>query len=306
MFGKRLWVAVLMVVTTLGASAVAQDEKNEFGGIFGGTFISNQGIKSGAAANTIIASGKGISFDVEYARRFIVTPIFALSGEAVVMVNHDEDINGGAYLSCGCASPVQRAIRDAWCTAESVSHNRRFSVGEHGRGFWPRRRSIDADLWGHKPGQVHDLGGDPGGTRSGRESLEKAQYSRRSPRLLVRGAGFSAGPYGEDAAAQLFCGRRGVLAVLKAVCPLSSSPDCKASGKHCQDNSNEEYCDPAVQKPPLKHPDHPESTAGESGRDDVRQPPERFALGDGVPQERENSVQHPYFQNSDPLCCCAH
>ncbi len=99
MFGKRLWVAVLMVVTMLAASAVAQDEKNELGGSFGGTFISNQGIKSGAAANTIIASGKGISFDVEYARRFIVTPIFAVSGEAVVMVNHDEDINGGAYLS---------------------------------------------------------------------------------------------------------------------------------------------------------------------------------------------------------------
>lgn len=99
MFGKRLWIAGLMVVTMLAASAVAQDEKNEVGGSFGGTFISNQGIKSGAAANTIIASGKGISFDVEYARRFIVTPIFALSGEAVVMVNHDEDINGGAYLS---------------------------------------------------------------------------------------------------------------------------------------------------------------------------------------------------------------
>jgi hypothetical protein len=98
MFGKRLWIAVVMVVTMLAASAVAQDEKNEVGGSFGGTFISNQGIKSGAAANTIIASGKGISFDVEYARRFIVTPIFALSGEAVVMVNHDEDINGGSYL----------------------------------------------------------------------------------------------------------------------------------------------------------------------------------------------------------------
>jgi hypothetical protein len=99
MFGKRLGVAVLTVVTMLAASAVAQDEKNEIGGSVGGTFISNQGIKSGAAANTIIASGKGISFDVEYARRFIVTPIYALSGEAVVMVNHDEDINGGAYLS---------------------------------------------------------------------------------------------------------------------------------------------------------------------------------------------------------------
>jgi hypothetical protein len=97
MFGKRLWIAVLTVVTTLAASAVAQDEKNEIGGTLGRTFISNQGIKSGIDPNTIIASGKGLSFDIEYARRFIVTPVFAVSGEAVVMVNKDEDINGGAY-----------------------------------------------------------------------------------------------------------------------------------------------------------------------------------------------------------------
>ena len=97
MSGKRLWIAVLIVVTTLAASAVAQDERNEIGGTLGRTFISNQGIKSGIDPNTIIASGKGLSFDVEYARRFIVTPVFAVSGEAVVMVNKDEDINGGAY-----------------------------------------------------------------------------------------------------------------------------------------------------------------------------------------------------------------
>jgi Outer membrane protein beta-barrel domain len=97
MFGKRLWVAVLMVVTMLAASAVAQDEKNELGGTLGRTFISNQGIKGGTDPNTIIAFGKGLSFDVEYARRFIVTPIYAVSAEAVLMYNHDEDINGGAY-----------------------------------------------------------------------------------------------------------------------------------------------------------------------------------------------------------------
>jgi hypothetical protein len=97
MIGKRLWIAVLTVVTTLAASAVAQDEKNEIGGTLGRTFISNQGIKSGIDPNTIIASGKGLSFDVEYARRFIVTPVFAVSGEAVLMVNKDEDINGGAF-----------------------------------------------------------------------------------------------------------------------------------------------------------------------------------------------------------------
>jgi hypothetical protein len=97
MFGKGLWIALLTVVTTLAALAVAQDEKNELGATLGRTFISNQGITGGAYPNNIIASGKGLSFDVEYARRFIVTPIFAVSGEAVMMVNHDEDINGGAH-----------------------------------------------------------------------------------------------------------------------------------------------------------------------------------------------------------------
>jgi len=97
MSGKRLWIAVLTVVTTLAASAVAQDEKNEIGSTLGRTFISNQGIKNATFPNPIIASGNGLSFDVEYARRLIVTPVFAVSGEAVVMVNKDEDINGGAY-----------------------------------------------------------------------------------------------------------------------------------------------------------------------------------------------------------------
>ena len=35
MLGRRLWVAVLSVVMLLGMSAVAQDEKNEIGGISG-------------------------------------------------------------------------------------------------------------------------------------------------------------------------------------------------------------------------------------------------------------------------------
>ena len=99
MLGKRLGIAVLTVVTMLAASAFAQDEKNEIGGILGRTFISNQGIKSGLASNTIIAFGNGLSVEGEYARRFLVTPVYAISAEAIVMYNRDEDINGGAYLA---------------------------------------------------------------------------------------------------------------------------------------------------------------------------------------------------------------
>ena len=97
MFGKRLGVAVLIVVTMLAASAVAQDEKNEIGGLMGRTFISNQGIKSGPEAGTVIVFGKGLSFEGEYARRFIVTPVYAISVEALIAYNRDVDVNGGAY-----------------------------------------------------------------------------------------------------------------------------------------------------------------------------------------------------------------
>jgi Outer membrane protein beta-barrel domain len=96
MFGKRLWVAVLFVVITMGASSVAQDEKNELGGILGRTFISDQAINVASAFSpAVIRTGNGLSFEVEYARRFLVTPIFSLSGEAVLMYNHDEDVNNG-------------------------------------------------------------------------------------------------------------------------------------------------------------------------------------------------------------------
>jgi opacity protein-like surface antigen len=96
MSGKRLCVALLSVVTVLLASGVAQDEKNELGGILGRTFISNQGIKN-ASMPSVVAFGKGLTFDVDYARRFLVTPLYALSGEVVFAYNPDEDLNAGSF-----------------------------------------------------------------------------------------------------------------------------------------------------------------------------------------------------------------
>jgi len=96
MFGKRFWIAVLLV-SLVAASAAAQDEKNEVGGMIGRTFISNQGIKGAPFINSVISFGNGLSFEGEYARRFWVTPVYAISVEALLMYNSDEDINGGAY-----------------------------------------------------------------------------------------------------------------------------------------------------------------------------------------------------------------
>jgi opacity protein-like surface antigen len=95
MLGKRFWMFALVI--GLAASAAAQDEKNEIGGIIGRTFISDQGIKDATYFDPIIHSGKGLSVEGEYARRIFVAPIYAVSGEAVVMYNWDEHLNAGDY-----------------------------------------------------------------------------------------------------------------------------------------------------------------------------------------------------------------
>jgi len=98
MSGKQAVIAVLAVIVTmcfLGASAAAQDELNQLTGIIGRTFISDQGIKGALPPNNLIRSGKGLTFEVNYSRRFFGTSIYSLSGEVPAVFNLDEDINSG-------------------------------------------------------------------------------------------------------------------------------------------------------------------------------------------------------------------
>lgn len=96
--GKSFWVAVLLIlITTMTLGAAAQDEKNEIGGTIGRIFISDQGIKE-AIPNPTIHSGKGLTFEGEYARRFLMTPVYSLSIEGVVAYNNGVKLNAGEYL----------------------------------------------------------------------------------------------------------------------------------------------------------------------------------------------------------------
>ena len=97
MLVKRLSIVVLSIATMLAASAAAQDEKNELGGMFGRTFISDQGIKGANFFDPTIHFGKGMSFEAEYARRFYVTPVYAISAEIPFLYNRDIDLNAGQY-----------------------------------------------------------------------------------------------------------------------------------------------------------------------------------------------------------------
>ncbi len=96
MSGKQAVIAVLAVTMCfLGSSAAAQDELNQLTGIIGRTFISDQGIKGALPPNNLIRSGKGLTFEVNYSRRFFGTSIYSLSGEIPAVFNLDEDINSG-------------------------------------------------------------------------------------------------------------------------------------------------------------------------------------------------------------------
>src|SRR5215475_7937873 len=97
MSAKRFWIVVLSAVAVLSASAMAQDEKNEIGGLLGRVFISDQGIKNATYFDPIIHSGKGLTVVGEYARRFLMTPIYSISSEALIAYNWNEKLNAGEY-----------------------------------------------------------------------------------------------------------------------------------------------------------------------------------------------------------------
>jgi len=84
-------------MSILGASAAAQDEKNELTGIAGRIFISDQGITGPNAptVNPVIHSGKGFTFEINYARRLFGTEVYAISAEVPAVFNLDEDLNAG-------------------------------------------------------------------------------------------------------------------------------------------------------------------------------------------------------------------
>jgi hypothetical protein len=98
MSGKQAVLAVLILgVSILSASAAAQDEKNELTGMLGRIFISDQGIH-GANAPTInpfVRSGKGLTFEVNYARHLLSTDIYRISVEVPAVFNLDEDLGSG-------------------------------------------------------------------------------------------------------------------------------------------------------------------------------------------------------------------
>ena len=86
--GSRSWLATTIFAT----SAVAQD-RNELTGIIGRTFISDQGVRGATGADTVLHSGNGLTFEVNYGRRIWSSPLAALTFEVPFALNPDEDLH---------------------------------------------------------------------------------------------------------------------------------------------------------------------------------------------------------------------
>lgn len=103
MAGRLVAGAVLAVsisvYSAVGFSQTAQKEDaNELAGIVGRIFISDQAVQDATFFNPFVRSGKGLTFEINYARHFFGNDVYRLSGEIPVVFNLDEDLNSGSNV----------------------------------------------------------------------------------------------------------------------------------------------------------------------------------------------------------------
>jgi hypothetical protein len=90
---KHITIGALVAVCTFVAQAAAQ--KNELSGIIGRTFTSDQRIQGAPAYDPDLRFSNGLSFEVNYARRVMVTRggLLTLTLEVPFVVNPSQDLH---------------------------------------------------------------------------------------------------------------------------------------------------------------------------------------------------------------------
>ncbi|MGA2022025.1 MAG: hypothetical protein ABSH02_15650 [Candidatus Sulfotelmatobacter sp.] len=182
MSGKQAVLAVLVVgMCILGRSAAAQDEKNELAGTLGRIFISDQGIQGPNAptVNPFVRSGKGLTFEIDYARHLLATQIYAISAEVPAVFNLDEDLgSGGDVVPSGYRQIfVTPAIRLNLFPATRVSPW--VSLGG-GLAYFTENGHLN--YYGTNPG-----GSSVSGVLQGGFGLDVRPFDGRFRRLSIRG-----------------------------------------------------------------------------------------------------------------------
>lgn len=91
---RRFFAIAVLILVAAGVSA-AQDQKNEIAGTIGRTFISDQGVPGTNFFDNTVHSGKGLSFDISYARALRNYRWGSLWVELPFLWNPDVDLNYG-------------------------------------------------------------------------------------------------------------------------------------------------------------------------------------------------------------------
>jgi len=93
---KNLTIATVVMVCIIGAPAAAQ--KNELSGIVGRTFISDKGVQGAPSYDPDLRFGKGLTFEVNYARGLMGGALASIAVEVPFVVNPDEDLHAAQNL----------------------------------------------------------------------------------------------------------------------------------------------------------------------------------------------------------------
>src|SRR3954471_7957796 len=91
----RNFFAAAILLIAASALASGQETKNEIAVTVGRMFISDQGVPNTNFFDNTVHSGKGLSFEGDYARKLRNYNWGTLSVEVPVVVNPDEDLNYG-------------------------------------------------------------------------------------------------------------------------------------------------------------------------------------------------------------------
>ena len=100
---KQASTVFLAFCSLFATGALAQ--KNEITGIIGRTFVSNQGIIGSTSFDTNVHFGKGTTFEINYARSFLNSPVLSLAFEVPFVLNPDQDLHAAP------PSPVPQQYR---------------------------------------------------------------------------------------------------------------------------------------------------------------------------------------------------
>jgi hypothetical protein len=182
---QRCIVTAVLVaaISVLVCQAAAQDqssgEKNEISGSLGRIFISNQGIRGATYFNPFVRSGKGLTFEVNYARHLVATLVYALSVEVPAVFNLDEDLNSGANV---VPEGYQQIFITPSLRANLFPETRVSPWLSFGGGFGHFSENKNLIYGGPNPGASSTSGVVQGGF-----GLDARPFSGRFSKLIIRG-----------------------------------------------------------------------------------------------------------------------